>query len=266
MKRGVLHYDRNSGTTAFDGQELFTADTSQLIEQIDDLRKTGRPELVVTQNVDQTLNLSDPAFREAYENASLRTIDGMPLVFLARLLGAKNVHRNTGADLLPAVSAAANQRGWSIVIAGGDPDTADRAVRKLQEVNLGVSMSSVNVPFLRNVDSPKSREVISRLGDLSPDIVFLCLGSPKQEVWFSRWRDELPAAVYVGAGAAVDFAAEQKRRAPVLMQKAGGEWLWRTLQEPRRLAGRYLIKGPRFLAVVFASLADTIRRPSKSSA
>ncbi|MDN5573728.1 MAG: WecB/TagA/CpsF family glycosyltransferase, partial [Micrococcales bacterium] len=98
------------------------------------------------------------------------------------------------------------------------------------------------------------------LAQLDPSLVYLCLGSPKQEAWFEHWRRELPAAVYVGAGAAVDFAAGARRRAPRALQMIGGEWTWRLVQEPRRMAGRYLGRGPRFLGVIARSvLRDRLR-------
>ena len=110
------------------------------------------------------------------------------------------------------------------------------------------------------VDDPLSQEVIDRLAQLDPSLVYLCLGSPKQEAWFEHWRRELPAAVYVGAGAAVDFAAGARRRAPRALQMIGGEWTWRLVQEPRRMAGRYLGRGPRFLGVIARSvLRDRLR-------
>ena len=97
--------------------------------------------------------------------------------------------------------------------------------------------------------------MIAQLRDVAPDIVFVCLGAPKQELWYLQWRDQLPPAVYIGAGAAVDFAADRVRRAPKLVQRIGAEWVWRLAQEPRRLAGRYLGKGPAFLFVIGRSLA-----------
>jgi glycosyltransferase involved in cell wall biosynthesis len=108
---------------------------------------------------------------------------------------------------------------------------------------------------------------VARLRSLRPDIVFLCLGFPLQEAWWAHWRDRLPAAVYVGAGAAVDFAAGVRSRAPRAVQRLGMEWCWRLAQEPRRLAHRYLVRGPRFLVVAARSLRhgwrERTRRPDQ---
>lgn len=107
---------------------------------------------------------------------------------------------------------------------------------------------------LSDVDDPASLEVVEALASLEPDLVFVCLGSPKQDVWVSRWRAKLPPAVYIGAGAAVDFVAGTKRRAPRALQRLGLEWAFRLAQEPRRLARRYLVRGPAFAMVAVRSL------------
>lgn len=250
------------GTTALDGLPLETGTAAELEDRIDALARTGRPELVITANVDQVLNLrTSERLRRAYQAAALRLIDGMPLVLLARALGARRVHRHTGADLLPLLAAHSAQRGWRIVITGGSDEIASAAAQRLSRRHPEAQIHHVPFPRLQRPEDPASRSVVEQLERLRPDLVFLCLGSPKQEVWFLRWRDHLPAAVYVGAGAAVDFAAGAKTRAPRFIQSAGFEWAWRLSQEPGRLGGRYLLKGPRFLGVIARSVAGSRGAP-----
>lgn len=221
------------------------------------LVEAGGAELVVTVNVDQILSLrAHPRLAEAYATAALRLIDGMPIVYLARLLGAENVHRHTGADLLPRCAALAQQHGWRIVIAGGADDVGRQAAARLRIDYPGAEIEHVSFPMVRSVDDPATHRVLTDLHRLDPDLVFLCLGSPKQEDWFLQWRHDLPGAVYIGTGAAVDFAAGAKVRAPSWIQSSGLEWVWRLVQEPRRLAYRYLVRGPGFLQVVVRSWAN----------
>ncbi|MFU8945154.1 WecB/TagA/CpsF family glycosyltransferase [Mycetocola zhadangensis] len=211
--------------------------------------------LIVTPNVDQTIDLDrDPGFREAYQRAALRLIDGAPLLVLARLLGATGVHRHTGADLLPFLVGESEREGWTVAIAGGAPGASDLAAARLRKAHPGAKVVSVPFPHLPDVGDPQSQAVVDNLYRHAPDIVFLCLGAPKQEMWFTHWRSVLPDAVYVGAGAAVDFAAGTASRAPRFLRRLGGEWLWRLVQEPRRLGRRYLLKGPAFLAIAYRSL------------
>lgn len=235
---------------------LQTGTLPAVTQDIDHLRQQEDPQLVVTANVDQLVHLKQSnVLRRAYMAAGLRLIDGMPLVWVAKALGEREANRHTGADLLPTYARLSAERGLRLVITGGADQIVERAARNLTIANPGANIQTVPFPFLDSTQDPRSSQVIKELHKLEPDIVFLCLGSPKQEEWFLTWRDELPMAVYIGAGAAVDFAAGARRRAPLFIQKASLEWVWRLGQEPRRLAGRYLLDGPKFLSVVFRSLA-----------
>ncbi|MBG6237266.1 N-acetylglucosaminyldiphosphoundecaprenol N-acetyl-beta-D-mannosaminyltransferase [Mycetocola sp. CAN_C7] len=243
------------GRLTLAGEPLFWRSPAVLLERIRAMRTLAEPVLVVTPNVDQTIDLDrDPEFRGAYQDAALRLIDGAPLTMLARLLGATGVHRHTGADLLPFLVGESEREGWTIAIAGGDAGVSRLAVARLQEAHPGANVVSVPFPHLAVVDDPRSTEVIDDLRALSADIVFLCLGAPKQEMWFMHWRSMLPPGVYIGAGAAVDFAAGTARRAPSVLRRLGAEWLWRLVQEPKRLKTRYLVKGPAFLAIAWRSI------------
>jgi N-acetylglucosaminyldiphosphoundecaprenol N-acetyl-beta-D-mannosaminyltransferase len=252
----ALSYDAAYGLR-LGGAALFAGNADQLLIEVDSLIASRAQHLIVTPNIDQTLDLErDEGLRHAFSEASLRLIDGAPLVMLARMLGARNVHRNTGADLLPLTAELAMSRSWTIAITGGRDSVSRAAAESLTKKYPGGSIVSVPFPFIDGVDSDVSLNVVNMLTDLKPDIVFLCLGAPKQEAWFMAWRDQLPKSVYVGAGAAVDFAAGTSRRAPRLLQKAGLEWFWRLCQEPRRLAHRYLIKGPKFLTIAARSITS----------
>jgi len=235
--------------------QLFGGDTVTLLAEIDALLARREPALVVTVNVDQILDLErEHKTMEVYQGADLLVMDGMPVVQLARMLGADEVHRHTGADLLPLMAEESADRGWRVSILGGASGVAEAAAAQLRETYPGALVHSVEFPMMRDVTDPASRSVVEALAEQRPDLVFVCLGAPKQELWTLAWRDQLPPAVYVGAGAAVDFAAQKVSRAPQWLQRIGGEWLWRLAQEPRRLASRYLLKGPRFLRVMARSL------------
>ncbi|MET4639851.1 WecB/TagA/CpsF family glycosyltransferase [Mycetocola sp. 2940] len=253
------------GSLTLAGEPLFWQSTDVLLDRIRIMRTTAEPVLVITPNVDQTIDLDrDPEFRGAYQEAALRLIDGAPLAVLARLLGATGVHQHTGADLLPLLVSESEREGWTVAVAGGSAGVSNLAVARLQRQYPGARVVSVPFPHLAAVDDPRSVEVVDELYRLSADIVFLCLGAPKQEMWFTHWRSVLPPGVYVGAGAAVDFAAGTVRRAPPALRRLGGEWLWRLAQEPKRLRMRYLVKGPSFLAIACRSLMAYERTTSIS--
>jgi exopolysaccharide biosynthesis WecB/TagA/CpsF family protein len=234
---------------------LFQGGTEDLLVRIGQLIATRKPALVVTPNVDQVLDLQvSTDLRYAYHDAELRLVDGAPLVALAKGLGAK-VQRHTGADLLPLLTGRSVAEKWRISILGGSDDAAQAAIDALRTRFPGCDVTAVSFPFVDSPSDPRCSSAVTALQEAGPDIVFLCLGSPKQENFFRHWRAALPPAVYIGAGAAVDFAAGTKARAPRIVQRAGLEWTWRLGQEPRRLAHRYLVKGPRFLRTAALSIA-----------
>lgn len=250
----VFSHDR-AGRVLLDSHELYLGNRVRLLQELRAAVLAGGAHLLVTLNVDQVLRSdSDPAFRAAVAGATFRTLDGMPLVVLARLLGAKVAHRNTGADLLPDACRVAHENGWRIAIVGGTPEVLRAAVRELRSRFADADVVGIEAPMLPMLDGPESEAVVRRLQAAGPSISFLCMGSPKQELWYRQWSARLPPGVYIGAGAAVDFAAGARSRAPLMLQRSGMEWIWRLAQEPRRLAWRYLVEGPRFVVVVARSL------------
>lgn len=217
--------------------------------------------LVVTVNVDQALNVADDReVAEAFSSADLRLADGFPVVTLSKLLGTPLPARVTGADLLPAVCARAASSGCRVVILGGAEGVPEQAARRLRAAHEGLDVVvALSPPLGFENDADEDARVLQAVVDAHPDIVFVCLGSPKQELWVWRRRHQLPPAVYLGVGAAVDFAAGTTRRAPQLAQRAGLEWLWRLVHD-RRLARRYLVRDPRFVALAARELRAARRR------
>lgn len=242
------------GSVLLAGRELFLGGIDALVETIAELLPTREVHTIITPNVDQVLTMrTSETLGQAYDEASIRITDGFPLVVLGRRLGARRLERLTGADLLPIAAQVAAARGWRIAVTGGGPGVAAHAAAILRDRH-GGDVVAVDFPRIKDVDDGASVRVVEELAAIEPDLVFVCLGSPKQDVWVSRWRGKLPPAVYIGAGAAVDFVAGTKRRAPVVLQRLGLEWFFRLLQEPRRLAHRYLVRGPAFALVAARSL------------
>ncbi|WP_144756136.1 WecB/TagA/CpsF family glycosyltransferase [Curtobacterium pusillum] len=253
---------RSDGTQLFlASTPLFGADQSALVTRIRALRETRAPTFVLTLNVDQLISTcTDPTLRPLVSLSDLVTIDGAPIAAVGRVLGGPATCRNTGADMLPLVAANAADQRWRIVVCGGAPGAAAAAAANLRTRHPGADVQSVSVPVLDGASDPRGAVAVEALERARPDVVFLCLGFPLQEQWFAHWRATLPDAVYVGAGAAVDFAANRVRRAPRLVQRLGAEWCWRLALEPRRLARRYLVRGPRFIGIAARSIGDRYLR------
>ncbi|WP_232719514.1 WecB/TagA/CpsF family glycosyltransferase [Gordonia metallireducens] len=231
------------------GIPVVTGGSDDVLEHVETLVRAHATRLVVTPNVDHLIRLeTSEESRKGYAQADLALLDGVPVAKLASFLGTRPVARNTGADLLFDVCRKAAVIGWRVVITGGETSVAVQAATNLQEMT-GADVVAVPFPFVDGVEDPACNEVVERLVELEPDVVFLGLGSPKQECWYAHWKESLPPAVYVGSGAAADFAALKVRRAPEIMQRLALEWVWRLASEPKRLWRRYLLDGPKFLPI-----------------
>lgn len=197
--------------------------------------------------------LKDERLREALAGAEIVTPDGMGVVHAARLLGEQLSDRVYGPDLMLAQCRRAELSGQRVWLYGGFDDATLSQLRSA----LIVRFPALNIvgwysPPHRPLTAAENAELIDRINDDAPDIVWVGLGSPKQEVWMHSMRGSIAAPVMCGVGAAFDFISGRAGQAPGWMQRASLEWLYRMLREPRRLVSRYLSTLPRFLALVLA--------------
>jgi exopolysaccharide biosynthesis WecB/TagA/CpsF family protein len=172
-------------------------------------------------------------------HAELNVADGAPVVWLSRLTGGQLPGRIAGADLVPQVIAGAAEHGASVFLLGGQDGVAHRARTTLLARHPTLRIAGVHEPPLMKLDAMDDDSVVGLVNASKADILIVALGHPKQELWIDRHRDQLRVSVAIGAGCCLDLIAGQVRRAPGWMQAVGLEWLFRLLQEPRRLARRY---------------------------
>jgi exopolysaccharide biosynthesis WecB/TagA/CpsF family protein len=233
--------------------------------------KAGRGGVVVTPNLDHLRRCrADEEFAGLVSGADLVVADGMPLVWASRLQGTPLPGRVAGSDLISSLSAAAAKAGRSIFLLGGAPGTAEQAARVLCERHPSLKIAGTYCPEPGfDTDADRMRELTQAVLGASPDIVFVALGSPKQERLIERLRDRLPGAWWLGVGISFSFLCGDVKRAPAWMRKAGLEWVHRLTQEPGRLFKRYLVHGVPFAArllggAMFRGLARKLgfgRRP-----
>jgi len=192
----------------------------------------------------------DEELRHIHNTAGLVTPDGMPLVWLSRLIGFREVERVYGPDLLLAVCERSAQRGDRHFFYGGAPGVADKLGVRLQSRFPGLQVVGVYSPPFRPLTPEEDRGVVELINAARPDLVWVGISTPKQERWMAAHVGRLTAPVFIGVGAAFDFHAGLKKQAPRWMQKSGLEWFFRLLMEPRRLWRRYLTNNPWFLWLV----------------
>jgi N-acetylglucosaminyldiphosphoundecaprenol N-acetyl-beta-D-mannosaminyltransferase len=189
----------------------------------------------------------NPSVRTCINTADIATPDGMPVVWALRSFGCKNQQRVYGPTLTLALCRMAEHRGYSIFLYGSSQPTLDglreNLLRQYPRLRIAGSFS----PPFRPLTSEESADITKRIIGSGADLIFVGLSTPKQERWMLAHLDRLPGKVLVGVGAAFDFHAGKLRQAPEWMQKAGLEWLFRLIVEPRRLWKRYLLVTPLFL-------------------
>jgi N-acetylglucosaminyldiphosphoundecaprenol N-acetyl-beta-D-mannosaminyltransferase len=213
----------------------------------------GEQGYVVTPNVDHVVEYDEnPDFRLAYRDATLVLADGMPILWAGRLFGKPIKAKISGSDLIYWLSEYAAQKGYSIFLLGARDGVADLAAKKLVERYPGLKIAGTHSPPLGfEKTAETNRSVIELVRQSGADICFVALGAPKQDLWSWRYHREAGAKLYLGVGASFDFVAGTIQRAPVWMQRTGLEWTWRILQEPSRMAHRYLIRDSKFLLLLF---------------
>ena len=219
-----------------------------------------RPGFLVTPNVDHVCLFHRRAdIRAAYREAFLALPDGIPLLWAARLLGRPLEEKLSGSDLVPSLSEWAAKEGYSVFCFGAAEGVAEKAARKLQEQYPGLKVAGVYSPPVGFEHDPvENRRAIAAIRNAKPDICFVALGCPKQELWLLEHYKDIGVPVSLGIGAGLDFVAGKVRRAPRCVQRIGLEWLWRLLQEPRRLWRRYLVEDALFLSLVWRDFRGTL--------
>jgi len=231
--------------------ELDALSKAEALDAIVRLVREGRGGTVFTPNVDHIVQAEhSQAFREAYSRTALSLVDGTPVLWAARLLGTPLPEKLSGSDLFEPLLERARVEKLRIALLGGGPGVAELAASNLRERLPGLQIVDTLSPRLALSATEEEHSAVQRLQQAKADLIFVCLGAPKQELFSDRNREALAPAVLVGFGAAVDFAAGTVPRAPAWVSRAGLEWAFRLGREPRRLAARYLLRDPEFLKIV----------------
>ena len=180
-----------------------------------------------------------PAMHDCLATAEVVTPDGTPLAWYGRLKG-KQAQRVCGPDTMPAVLDRARLCGGRHFFYGGGPGVAEQLAHEMQRRFVGLQIAGVYCPPFRALRDYENDAVVEMIDASNADYVWVGLGSPKQDLWMQQMQPRLKASVLLGVGAAFDFHAGRKRRAPRWMQRHGLEWMHRLISEPQRLAGRYV--------------------------
>jgi N-acetylglucosaminyldiphosphoundecaprenol N-acetyl-beta-D-mannosaminyltransferase len=181
-------------------------------------------------------------------SADLALADGMPVVWASKLFNKSLPERIGGPDYFQSFSRISNTNKYSYYLLGSTEATVKKIITKLNKEYPDIAILGYECPPFSDMKNEEENiKLCERINKYKPDVLWVSFGCPKQEVWIAQNKCRIKASVAVGVGAAFEYYAGNLKRAPKFIQKLGFEWLYRLIQEPKRLWKRYLIKGPLFL-------------------
>ena len=225
------------------GVEVDAVTMTQAVERVINLIAEKKSSLVATANAEMLLNAThDAELKKILNAAALVVPDGAGTVWAARHLGYSMPERVAGFDLVQELMKIAPAHDLKFFLFGAAPDVADKAKLKAETLYPGIKIVGTRNGYFKPEDEP---QIINQIKSSRADILLAALGVPKQEKWLFKYKDELKIPVSIGVGGTFDVMAGIVKRAPLWMQKAKLEWLFRAMLQPSR-AGR-LIALPKFV-------------------
>lgn len=237
------------------GIEVDNLTEEETVSAIARMMETAGPHYLCVINASKTVAASrDARLRETLDRAALVTADGMSVVWAARLLGKQLKERVTGIDLFTRLLAQAAARGWSVFFFGACEESVRGVVARFTREYPGLRVAGWRNGYVEAAEAVAVVEMIRRSG---ADLLFVAMGSPAQEYWIAANLERTGARFAMGVGGSFDHLSGRKPRAPRWMQRAGFEWLYRLLREPRRLWRRYLVGNAQFIRLVIRQFRST---------
>jgi N-acetylglucosaminyldiphosphoundecaprenol N-acetyl-beta-D-mannosaminyltransferase len=203
---------------------------------------------------------ADAELKRIYNRSFLTTPDGMPMVWLNRWQGARHVSRVYGPDLMLETFRLSEARGWRHFFYGGSEGVAEAMRAEMTKRFPKLQVAGTFEPPFRALTSAEETQLAEQVRSCRPDIMWVGLGSPKQDRFMAAMLPKLDVTLMAGVGAAFNFFTGRVPQAPLWMQRSGLEWFYRCLHEPR-VRGRYFSTVPRFIFAVLAQQCGMKKRP-----
>ncbi len=210
-----------------------------------------RSRLVTFTNVHMAVEgARNPELGGILEQMDLNCPDGFPVYWLIRQKHGEQVEKVSGPDFMQAFCEQSSSLNHLHYFYGGAPGVAQRTAETLASRYSGLQIAGQYCPPFRPLNAEERESIARNIEASGANVIWVCLGCPKQEQWISAMRDRLPGRVFLAVGQAFDIVAGRTQRAPEFLSKHGGEWLYRLVQEPRRLWKRYLVTNTLFIALL----------------
>lgn len=241
--------------TQLRGMPIHSVTLQQAVEFVVKSCCDGLGGWVVTPNLDILRRFKkSPSFRNLVATSTLNVADGMPLVWASKIKGQPVPERVNGTDLMVELCKAAPGSKLSVFFLGGNSGTADKTADEMQKRFPDLKVAGTHCPDFGFESNMKALDgIANQIAATKPDIVFVGLGSPKQDVLINMLRLKFPNIWWLGVGVSFSFVAGELVRAPEWAKKSGFEWIFRLFMEPKRLAKRYLVNGLPFFATTIVA-------------
>jgi len=211
---------------------------AEVLDRIEAMIRDGGIHQHVVVNVDKIVKMeSNPSLRQTVLDCDLITVDGQPVIWVSRLLQCPIKERVTGVDLFGALMARCAERGLRPYLLGARQEIAAKTVEVLKAKHPKLQLAGWRNGYWTVEEEDK---IVHEIVQAKPDMLCIAVGSPKQELFLGKWKQEMGVPFVMGVGGSFDVTAGVLRRAPRWIQRLGLEWLFRLAQEPRRLWRRYL--------------------------
>ncbi|MDO6355576.1 WecB/TagA/CpsF family glycosyltransferase [Caloramator sp. CAR-1] len=212
------------------GVDVCPLNMGQVLAEVDRIIMERKPSFIVAINPEKIMKAQgDENLKKLLNSAAIQIADGIGVVIASILNGGRIRSRVTGIDLMINICKRAAEKGYRVYILGAKPGVADEAVRVLKERFKGLNIVGVRDGYFNDEE-----EVINDINDKVPDILFVAMGSPKQEYWITKNMERLQVPLLMGIGGSLDVISGNIKRAPKIMRRLGLEWLFRLIKEPWR--------------------------------
>ena len=229
------------------GVNIAAINMEWLVEYLDKNLLDIKGDYICVSNVHTTVTSYEDASYCAVQNGGLMAIpDGGPLSTVGRRRGCKNMARTTGPSLMGEIFKISAKKGYRHYFYGSKQETLELLEKKLKENYPGIKIAGMYSPPFRPLTEEEDKAVIERINEANPDVVWIGLGAPKQEKWMAAHQGKIDGLM-LGVGAGFDYYAENIKRAPMWMQKHNLEWVYRLVQDPKRLFKRYWSTNTKFI-------------------
>lgn len=235
------------------GCQVDNLSMEETLAKVEEFIRSGQPHQHVVINVDKLVKASrDPALRRIINDCALINVDGMPVVWASRLLGKPLKERVAGVDLFEALMRRAGDKGWRVFLLGARDDVVQAVRAAYQRKYPRLVIAGCRDGYWSEAEEAAVAEQVRAS---RADLLFVAISSPKKEQFLGRWQGAMQVPFAMGVGGTFDVAIGRVRRAPLWMQKAGLEWFFRFLQEPKRMFRRYFIDDMAFIWLLIKEAA-----------